>query len=100
MIVDDLIEAMTEASGVTKEAMLSKSRKREVCAARNMIWVLLHRKHYWSYARIGRVFNRDHATVVQGIRRTDLYAKVPSYDEEKEICETFTRILTEKNLSV
>ena len=98
MIVDELIEAMTEASGVTREVMLSKSRRRDACAARHLIWAQLRRHYMWSNARIGYAFGRDHATVTKGIQRAGIYLDTSGYDEERLISESFTRILTEKDI--
>ena len=96
-ILDSMIEAMTDICGVTKEELISNTRRNDVCAARYFIWERLHNKHRWSYSRLARTFNRTHATVMEGVKRVELYNTVPTYQEERQISEDFERVLTNKN---
>ena len=62
-----LIERACRACGVSREEMLSSSRKRDAVVARQMLCYVLRNKGYvWHMC--GRAINRDHATALQGAR--------------------------------
>ena len=48
--------------------IMSRSRKPELTTARQVYWYHLHR-HGYGNSQIGRIFNRNHATVQFGIRQ-------------------------------
>ena len=54
--------------GLTVEELTGKYRKQLLCAARQAYWLHLHSQGY-GYSEIGRMFNRNHVTVMHGIRR-------------------------------
>lgn len=54
--------------GVEPSLISSDARTRKVCQARWEVWASLHAMGY-STPRIGRLFNRDHSTVVHGLAR-------------------------------
>ena len=62
-----LIERACRVCGVSREEMLSSSRKRNAVVARQMLCYALREKGYvWQMC--GRVINRDHATAMYGAR--------------------------------
>ena len=50
-----------------KELMILKSRRQDVCRARNIMFNLLSEKFNISLSAIGRIFGNDHTTVLHGI---------------------------------
>jgi chromosomal replication initiator protein len=53
--------------GMTEDKLSGKSRAKAVTRPRNLAMFLCRRHTDASYAQIGRVFNRDHATVIYGV---------------------------------
>ncbi|MEW5912362.1 MAG: chromosomal replication initiator protein DnaA [Thermodesulfobacteriota bacterium] len=58
--------------GLEPTLITGKSRKKTVTGPRNLAMYLCRRHTEASYAAIGRVFNRDHATVMYGVEQIDL----------------------------
>ena len=62
-----LIERACRVCGVSREEMLSSSRKRDAVVARQMLCYALREKGYvWQMC--GRVINRDYATAMHSAR--------------------------------
>lgn len=62
-----LINRACRACGVSREEMLSISRKRGAVVARQMLCYVL-RKNGYAWQMCGRVVDRDHATAMYGAR--------------------------------
>jgi chromosomal replication initiation ATPase DnaA len=62
------IREICERRGVSVSDVMGKSRYKNVCSARKEVYVML-RGERLSYPVIGRMFSRDHTTVVDGVRR-------------------------------
>lgn len=62
-----LVNRACRACGVSKEELLSNSRKRDVVVARQMLCYVLRQKGY-AWHMCGRVVGRDHATAMHGAR--------------------------------
>tara|TARA_R100000234_G_C4965959_1_gene163898 strand:+ start:283 stop:852 length:570 start_codon:yes stop_codon:yes gene_type:complete len=50
-----------------KELMITRSRKQEVCRARNILFNLFYEKFNMNLTSIGQIFDQDHTTVLHGI---------------------------------
>lgn len=73
------IERASALSGVPVSVLRGPSRERPVCLVRWAAMTAMRRKGM-SYPKIGQVFNRDHSTVMSGIRKGQTYALfLPSY---------------------
>ncbi len=57
--------------GLEPETIAGKGRARAVTHPRNLAMFLCRRHTDDSYAAIGKVFNRDHATVIYGVNKID-----------------------------
>jgi chromosomal replication initiation ATPase DnaA len=64
----DICLKIAATHGVTLEAMYGPSRARKVAYARFEAWACLQ-AHGLSTVRIGRIFSRDHSTIVSGLKR-------------------------------
>lgn len=62
--VNNIVSAVAEACGVTVEEITSLSRKREIVVARQLAMSEVRRQSGFSTGAVGRIFNRDHATVI------------------------------------
>lgn len=65
-----IVESVGARHGVSVEAIMSEHRGRGVVRARHEAWaeVYAYRPH-WSYPEMGRRFNRDHTTIMYGIKK-------------------------------
>ena len=71
MIVLDFVYDCCDALGVSYTDMVGKSRKQDVVFARHSISHCLRTREKKSFADIGRIFNRDHATAINAVKRWD-----------------------------
>jgi hypothetical protein len=69
-----------------------KNRKREIIYIRSILYTQL-RSEKWTLAQIGKLFNKDHATILHGLR---CYQENIKYQDFKDIN---TRIEQELNLA-
>ncbi len=65
----ELLELVAKETGVTYAQILGKRRLRPVCDARHVISGLLYESGRYGYTFIGRALNRDHATIINSVRR-------------------------------
>lgn len=69
----DIGHALSEATGVAARELFGPSRHRPAVEARFAAFLVLRERQIdgrpMSTTRIGRVFNRDHSTVVDGLKR-------------------------------
>jgi chromosomal replication initiation ATPase DnaA len=76
----DLLDAVCDRRGVTREDLCGRSRTRAVAAARRELWWLMrhHPDRCYSYSEIARLVSRNHATVFQGIAAHDSHYARPN----------------------
>lgn len=63
-----IIKIVSDHFDVSEEEMKSKSRKLEIVEARHYAMTMLRRNTPMSTIKIGKVFHRDHATVLHAIK--------------------------------
>ena len=61
-----IIEAVESATGVLD--IMKKTRKREHVDARRIAYMIFRETQFYTFEKIGELFNRNHATVLFGIR--------------------------------
>ena len=64
-----LFNAAVAASGFTIQQIKSKSRHEPLPFVRYMLSAILNEDYHWSTPMIGRVLNRDHASILIGIKK-------------------------------
>jgi chromosomal replication initiation ATPase DnaA len=69
--VPRVAKAAAELWNVPLDQLLSPSRKAAVVAARQPIMAVLYHKFQLTLVGIGAQLNRDHTTILYGIRRAD-----------------------------
>lgn len=67
--ISDIFEFVEKEHGVTKEAILSKSKLGEISHARQIAMYLARDRLSFSYPQLGMIFNRDHSTVQHGYEK-------------------------------
>lgn len=65
----ELVDAVCGRRGVTRDELCGRCRTSAVIQARQELWWQLrqHPDHHYSLSEIGRLFGRDHSTVLYGI---------------------------------
>ena len=66
--LDIILGTICRASGISRAAIISNSRKTEIVAARQAYCYYARKYTKKSFDRIGRDINRDHATVLHSVR--------------------------------
>jgi chromosomal replication initiator protein len=64
------LERYSERINIPVLEILGKTRKMEIVTARQVYWLYLNRNKI-GISEIGRMFNKDHSTVLSGIRRVN-----------------------------
>ncbi|MDL2267604.1 hypothetical protein LJC46_06415 [Desulfovibrio sp. OttesenSCG-928-G15] len=65
--MDSIIVHVCRGFGLSKDQLMSASRKQNYVTARNAAFFLARKHTDFSFEAIGRVFNRKHSTVIKGI---------------------------------
>ncbi len=68
-----LLEAVCHRHHVTQKEVCGRNRTRMVSLARQELWWMLrnHSDLNFSYVELGRLFRRNHSTILQGVRAWD-----------------------------
>ena len=62
--VDKIFASIYKRYGISREQLASKSREKEIVAARHILNYVVRRATEMSYPNIGKLTNRNHATVI------------------------------------
>ena len=62
--IDKIYTAVYKKYNVTKEDILSQKRNKEIAEARHICVYLIREITEMSYPNIGKIFGRDHATIM------------------------------------
>lgn len=60
--------AIAQAAGVTVKEIYGRSRLQAIVDARHAIWFVLHKQMGYTSAYLGRIYGRDHTTILSGVR--------------------------------
>lgn len=71
MHTDELIVFTARKGDATVEEVLGESRMQRVWYARRLGYWLAHRIYGYGPCRIGRMFNRDHNSVIKGLKSVE-----------------------------
>ncbi len=71
MEIDKTIEQFSVIAGVTSDEFKGKCREVRITIARQCYMKYLVKNSRMSLSAIGRTINRDHATVINGIKHID-----------------------------
>ena len=69
-VARSIIADVAREHDVTREEILSRSNPMRIVTARHDAMHRVRQELGWSYERIGRLFNRDHSTVLAAVRKT------------------------------
>jgi hypothetical protein len=83
---------MCKSMNTELRVLKEKSRLREVVEIRQLIWFISYYHHNTTLNYLGRFFNRDHATVLHGIRNISTF--ISSKNPDLKILRLMDRMLT------
>lgn len=86
-----ILSAIYNKSGVTREQIESRSRKREICSARHLCNYFLRVYTVASLKSIARVFGTDHSTVIHSICKVEQFIEM----QDEEFTSLYKTINTE-----
>lgn len=64
-----VVESVASKYDIPMGVVLGDSRTATASRARHECWYLLRRDTNWSYPQIAKFFNRDHTTIIEGVRQ-------------------------------
>lgn len=89
----DIISAVLSFFEISKEDLMSKSRKKKVALPRQIIMFLFKRDLKMSYPEIGEYFNRDHTTALHAFNKIsqDIKSNTKINNDIEHIIKTLNR---------
>jgi chromosomal replication initiation ATPase DnaA len=86
-----IVDEVCRARRVTRVELCGRARTKAVASARRELWWRLrhHPELFFSYEDIGRLFGRNHSTVISGVRAHERTRR--SVDPSPAPCEAPTR---------
>lgn len=66
---EDVLAKVAIKHGVTRDEMMSTSRSLVVVRARHEACYLLMKEQKYGYSDLGRIFGKDHTTILHGVRK-------------------------------
>ena len=66
-----MITTISTKTGISEEMILGKTRIYVVVTVRQLYYKLLREKMGYPFARIGELCNRDHSTIVNGLKHVN-----------------------------
>ena len=71
MTPEDIISAVCDVTGVTRESLMGRCRLRKFTYARFLAWGVMRERAGSTAASIARRFSRDHSTIANGLIKFD-----------------------------
>lgn len=79
---NEIINDVARQFGISKRAMLGKTRPRRLTYPRAVVSYILHVRYGISSTAVARCLNRSHATVLYHCRMVDDWMKMPILNRE------------------
>lgn len=99
MLKSDFIAAAADMFRVSPEALISYEKPKALMPARFALYKAL-RLRGWSYPQIGQTLNRDHSSVIYGVRRADwLMDRDPGYAKKVRLLAEL-KIVREQTVAI
>ena len=81
----DVIDLVSKATCISKHRILAQDRHDDVVCARFMVYYILHYVNGISLNRIGKMMNRTHAAVINGITVVKTWDKENRFRDPQSI---------------
>lgn len=95
----NIIEICSKATGITMQELYSPSRLRSIVQARMFYFKYAREYSVLPYSVIGKTLNRDHTTVLYGIRKINNLLSLKHEKYLRNINETIENMLNELIIS-
>jgi chromosomal replication initiator protein len=79
----DIIKIASEYFSIPKSDIIGKTREFEAKIIRHMLFKLFRENNELSLSTIGKIFNRNHATVIHGINSINNLIETDNYIKKK-----------------
>ncbi len=84
-LVERIISAVSKNYGVSEEDIKSKKKSENIANARHICIYIIRKMTDLSLPAIGKIFSRDHSTIISSINKVDINIKTKkNYEEEIE----------------
>lgn len=80
---DRYLKIMCQTTDTTKNELLGKCKDRTLCSYRFLLWYYLHKYFDYGCSKLGKYFNRNHATIIHGMKCAEDYLHIPCFRKEK-----------------
>ena len=67
----NFLSCVATSFGTSTDRILSPSRDQQLVEIRQCMWHVLYNEEKKNYSRLARMFNRDHATVLYGVKKVN-----------------------------
>lgn len=64
----NIVREVCEANDITRDEIFEKNRSKKLVIARGVIYDRIRKELGWSYPKIGKLFSKDHTTILHGVR--------------------------------
>ena len=85
---DNIIQDVCEVYGIELADLMSKARHRILVEPRQVLFYILHKKLNIPCVKVGKMFNKNHATVLHGANNIKTFM-----ENEKDLRERVTGVL-------
>ncbi len=85
---DNIIQDVCEVYGIELADLMSKARHRILVEPRQVLFYILHKKMNIPCVNVGKIFNKNHATVLHGANNIKTFM-----ENEKDLRERVTGVL-------
>ena len=75
-----ILTVVAEAFGLSRPELQGRGKTHHVVAARSFAFRLMRQRCGLSFAEVGRVFGRDHSTVIYGTQQVEKYRVEYGYE--------------------
>ena len=91
----NVIDSISVVGEVDVDELLSESRKRILVICRHLVYYYLHIECQWPLMKIGKFFNRNHASIYHGIQQAYDMLHMACYKDEQDLYNSFLTELKE-----
>ena len=89
--IANFLAAVGQRHNVKVMEMMSVCRDQKLVELRQCVWYVLYHREKKNYSRLGRYFNRDHATVLYGVKKVQNLLSIGD-DQMKEVLKSILLI--------
>ena len=67
----EMAKKICDKINVSYKEMQSSTRIQEVVSARQSIWYIFHKEYGMTFTSISKIFNKNHATIIHGVKKVE-----------------------------